>query len=302
MSAARASALAFRPPVTPFTDSLPPLDAQRQTNDVVGALFGAALDRTTSFRSGTSEGPNSIRALSRSLESYSPTLDRDLQDFSLIDLGDLPLQGTMDEALAEIADAMEHAASPGRLGIMIGGEHTVSLGGFRGIKRVYPDALLLQLDAHLDIRDQYEGERITHASWVYHAGQEFGFEDIVQLGLRSGAREEWPRSRGWTGWSSPELALPPHVRHRLAGRPVYLTIDIDVLDPAFAPGTGCPEPGGVTFRELASFLYSLAGLRVVGLDVVEVSPSLDPAGITAVAAAKLIREAALLFGAEGGRR
>lgn len=236
--------------------------------------------------------------MSDALESYSPALDSDLEDVGLLDLGDLPLEGlAMEAALEAVADGMAHAAAAARLGLMIGGEHTGSLGGYRGIKRLYPDAVVIQLDAHLDIREQYEGEALTHASWLYHAGVEFGFEQIIQLGLRSGERAEWRRSRERTLWSSSDLALPPHLRAGLEReqRPIYLSVDIDVLDPAHAPGTGCPEPGGATFRELAAFLYSLAGLRVVGLDVMEVSPNLDPANITAAAAAKIVREAVLLF-------
>lgn len=236
--------------------------------------------------------------MSDALETYSPTLDRDLEDLALLDLGDLPIAGQpMHQALDAIADAMAHAASVARLGVMIGGEHTGSLGGYRGVKRVYPNALLVQVDAHLDIREQYAGEAITHASWLYHAGREFDFRDIFQFGLRSGERSEWRRSRELTRWSSTDLGPPPHVRTLLEGRPIYVSIDIDVLDPACAPGTGTPEPGGPTFRELAAFLYGLAGLNVVGLDVMEVAPTFDPGNITAVAAAKLIREATLLFGA-----
>jgi agmatinase len=234
--------------------------------------------------------------MSDALETFSPTLDRDLEDLTLLDLGDLPLAGLpMPQALNAIADAMAYAASVSRLAVMIGGEHTGSLGGYRGVKRVFPDALLVQVDAHLDIREQYAGEAITHASWLYHAGREFDFGDIFQFGLRSGERAEWRRSRELARWSSTELGPPPRVRALLEGKPIYVSIDIDVLDPAYAPGTGTPEPGGPTFRELAAFLYGLAGLQVVGFDVMEVSPNFDPGNITAVAAAKLIREATLLF-------
>jgi agmatinase len=284
----------FQEPSANFADALP---ADTQPGRTSAAIFGAPLDRTTSFRSGTAGGPSGIREMSWDLESYSPALDRDTQDLTVVDLGDLQVdKGSMPEALHLVADAMEHAASSGRLGIMIGGEHTATLGGYRGIKRLHPDAMLIQADAHLDMRDQYEGERITHASWVYHAGEEFDFQDFVQVGVRSGAREEWPRARDWMVWSNESLVLPESVRGRLAERPVYLTIDIDVLDPAYAPGTGSPEPGGCTFRELVAFVHGLKAMRVVGLDVVEVSPGLDHSGITSVAAAKLIREAVLLFG------
>jgi agmatinase len=236
--------------------------------------------------------------MSDALETYSPTLDRDLEDLLVTDLGDLDLDGLpMAAALDQISAALAYAASRSKLAIMLGGEHTCSLGGFRGLKRVYPGAAILQIDAHLDIRPSYEGQAITHATWLNHVGQEYGFDLVHQVGLRSGDRQEWATARGRTAWSSPELSLPAAVRERLVGRPLYLSIDIDVLDPAHAPGTGCPEPGGVTFRELAEFLYSMEGLQVVGLDIMEVAPNLEASNITAAAGAKLVREAILLFAA-----
>jgi agmatinase len=235
--------------------------------------------------------------MSDSLETYSPTLDRDLDDLALRDMGDLEFGDlSIDQAIDRITDAAEEAARVARLAVMLGGEHTASLGGFRGIKRVYPDAVIIQADAHLDMRPDYDGQPLTHATWLYRAGEQFGFDLVHQVGLRSGERAEWRLARSRTAWSSTDLGLPISVRERIARRPVYVSIDIDVLDPAHAPGTGCPEPGGVTFRELAEFVYSLAGLNVVGIDVMEVSPDLDAANITAAAAAKLVREAALLFG------
>jgi agmatinase len=146
------------------------------------------------------------------------------------------------------------------------------------------------------MRADYEGEPYSHATWLHRVGEEFGFDIVHQVGLRSGDRGEWQFAREHAAWSTTTLSLPRHVRERIGKRPVYLSIDIDVLDPAHAPGTGCPEPGGVTFRELATFLYGLADLHVVALDVMEVSPQVDPANITAAAAAKLIREAVLQFG------
>jgi agmatinase len=234
--------------------------------------------------------------MSEGLESYSPLLDRDLEDVLTVDLGDLELHGLeMPHALDRISSAMAQAASRANMAVMLGGEHTASLGGFRGLKRVHPDAVILQIDAHLDMRPDYEGQALTHATWLHHVGQEFGFAIVHQVGLRSGDRREWQTARRDTAWSSPDLSLPTSVRSVIGKQPVYVSIDIDVLDPAHAPGTGCPEPGGATFRELAAFLYSLEGLRVVALDVMEVSPNLDAANITAAAAAKLVREAILLF-------
>lgn len=279
-------------PVTPrFT-----LSSHERLPEAAALFFGAPLDATTSFRPGTGAGPGAIRRLSDSLETYSPALDRDLEDLTLVDLGDLDLEGAgPEEAVDAIAGTMEEAAGVGRLPVMFGGEHTVSLGGFRGIKRVHPDAMLLQLDAHADLRPSYEGRLLTHATWAFHAAAEFGFDALVQLGVRSGAREEWPHTRA-AAWSSRDLELPDSIRARLSDRPLYLTVDIDVLDPSAAPGTGCPEPGGASFAELEAFLHGLAGLRVVAVDVVEVAPALDPSEITAAAAAKVVRDAVLMFG------
>jgi agmatinase len=284
----------FAPPATPFlASSTEPAPSAR----VAAAIFGAPLDLTESFRAGARHGPRAVRYMSDSLETYSPVLDRDLEDLTLLDLGDLDLSAMgIAAAIDSISDAAAHAAASGRLAVMLGGEHTGSLGGFRGVKRVYPDAVILQADAHLDMRPEYEGESLTHATWLHHVGEEYGFDVVHQVGLRSGDRAEWRLARTRTAWSSPDLSLPAPVVERIAHRPVYVSIDIDVLDPAHAPGTGCPEPGGVTFRELAAFVYGLADLNVVGVDVMEVSPDLDPANITAAAAAKLVREAVLLFG------
>jgi agmatinase len=286
----------FAPPAIPFLASSPDTGAARGS-PAAAAIFGAPLDLTESFRSGAHRGPTAVRSISDVLETYSPVLDRDLADLALLDLGDLELHGLpMPEALRAIANAMALASQRARLVIMLGGEHTASLGGFRGIKRVHPEAVILQLDAHLDMRPDYDGEPFTHATWLHHVGVEFGFPIIHQFGLRSGERAEWRLARDNTAWSTTELSLPQEIRERIGQLPAYLSIDIDVLDPAHAPGTGCPEPGGVTFRELANFLYGLEGLRVVGLDVMEVSPDVDTASITAAAAAKLVREAILLWG------
>jgi agmatinase len=265
--------------------------------EAAAAFFGAPLDATGSFRPGMGAGPGAVRRLSDSLETYCPALDRDLEDLVLVDVGDLDFEGaSIEEAVETIATTMEETAAGARLPVMLGGEHTVSLGGFRGIKRRHPDAMLVQLDAHADLRSSYEGQDLTHATWAYHAGAEFGFDQLVQLGLRSGAREEWHRTRD-TAWSSGTLELPDQVRGALSEHPIYLTVDIDVLDPSAAPGTGCPEPGGATYGELEACLHGLAEMRVVAVDVVEVAPALDPSEITAAAAAKIVRDAVLLFGA-----
>ncbi|MBI4494246.1 MAG: agmatinase [Chloroflexi bacterium] len=283
--------MSLTPPSVPFLASRPATEGQ-----VV--LVGAPLDLTESFRAGTRLAPQRIRQASDVLESYSPRLDRDLVDLRLADAGDLDLDGlSLPEALAAIEATVAQIRRAG-LPVLLGGEHTATLAAFTALKRALPGTMLLHLDAHLDLRAAYQGEALGHATWLYHVGRRWGFDQIVQLGVRSGTREEY-RLAATCAWSSPGLELPARVREQLARGPVYVSIDIDVLDPACAPGTGCPEPGGPRYDELEGLLHSLAGLRVVGVDVMEVLPEADPAGITAVAAARLVREAALLFGHEG---
>jgi agmatinase len=280
-------------------------------------LFGAPLDLTGSGRLGTGQAPPAVRRASHNIESYSPTLDGDLFDAGLVDLGDLELAGLpMEAALAEIerqtAEVLERPSpsyhwapesprprpSPtgrGSLPIVVGGEHTIALAIGRAVKRRYPDAVIISLDAHLDLADELDGRKVAHGTWVCRLGEELGgLCDFVLLGMRSGTRDEWQRSTACL-WQSPDVVLPDHIRTAIGSRPVYLSVDIDVLDPSAAPGTGTPEPPGISSAALFSFLYSLAGLNVVALDVNEILPEVDPAGITAITGAKLIREVVILL-------
>jgi agmatinase len=257
-------------------------------------VLGAPLDVTETFRTGTRDGPQRVRAVSEVLETYSPQLDRDLGDLRLADWGDIDCSGAdLEAALRRIADAIERAAAIG-FPLLVGGEHTATIGAVRGILRLYPDLQVIQLDAHADLRDDYDGLRISHATVMRRVADQVGLERICQFGIRSGTREELELARRCLH-SGPALSLPDEARHRIGARPIYLTIDVDVLDPSSAPGTGCPEPGGPTFAELWAFITSLRGLNVVAMDVMEVLPAADVNDITSIAAAKLVRDGALLF-------
>jgi agmatinase len=285
-------------------------------------LFGAPLDLTGSGRLGTGQAPPAVRQASHSIESYSPKLDGDLFEAGLTDLGDLDLAGLpMETALAEIehqtAEILARTSPPegaaSRTGaasdaptvgaslaapavpIVVGGEHTIALAIGRAVKRRYQDAVIISLDAHLDLADELDGRKVAHGTWACRLGEELGgFGDFVLLGMRSGTRDEWRRSKSCL-WQSPAVTLPDSVRDTIANRPIYLSVDIDVLDPSVAPGTGNPEPGGPSFEQLLEALEALADLDVVACDVVEVSPPLDPSGITLGAAAILVLLAILLL-------
>jgi agmatinase len=266
-------------------------------------LFGAPLDLTGSGRLGTGKAPPAVRRASHNIESYSPRLDGDLFDAGLVDLGDVDLAGLpMEAALAEIerqTDRVLTYQQPGqpgqRIPIVVGGEHTIALAIGRAVKRRHPDTVIVSLDAHLDLADELDGNKLAHGTWACRLGEELGgYADFVMLGMRSGTRDEWQRSKGCM-WQSPDVVLADELRSLIGNRPVYLSVDIDVLDPSAAPGTGTPEPPGISSADLFCFLYSLERLNVVAMDVNEILPEVDPAGSTAITGAKLIREAAILL-------
>lgn len=265
------------------------------------ALVGVPYDRTQSFRRGAASGPEGVRKASLSLETYSPALDRDLADVGLQDLGDLPVADLPPEAMVErVCDAVARLPAD-VVPVLLGGDHTLTAGAVRALVRRFPDLRVLVLDAHLDLRDEYEGSRWSHACAVRRVWDEVGDGRVVLVGARSGLKEEWEFARRHCRWVCEPLALPETVHADLRAHPVYVSVDLDVLDPAHAPGVGNPEPGGPSFVEILEALYLVRDLSVVGLDLVEAAPALDPSGATAVAAAKLVREMALSLGGSGSR-
>ncbi|WP_324715977.1 agmatinase [Carboxydochorda subterranea] len=266
-------------------------------------IAGIPLDHTTSFRPGTREAPRRIRDVSDGLESFSPGLHADLADLGLGDYGDLILPwGNVENALATIEQAGRTLLHDGRRVLTLGGEHLLTLGMVRAALARWPDLAVVQLDAHLDLRDTYLGERLSHATVMRRILEMVGPGRVVPMGVRSGIREEWAMFEEIRSHLARELSWRPEdpvarqaraVAEWLKGRPFYLTIDIDVADPAAAPGTGTPEPGGPSAAELLEAVRALAGAGPVAVDVVEVCPSKDPSDITALLAAKIVREVLL---------
>ncbi len=259
------------------------------------ALFGAPLDATVTFRPGSRFGPGAIRAASPVLEDWSPVLRRSLRDRPFCDLGDLEfIPGDTAQALAAIESVVAEIARQSRRPLMLGGEHLVTLGAVRALARVTPDLMLLQFDAHADLRVDYLGNRLSHATVMRRSGEVLGPSRLFQLGIRSGTAEEWAYAEASTHLHPGAVDLPEDWRGALRGHPVYVTVDIDSVDPAFAPGTGTPEPGGPSSAALLAAIDGLVGLDIVGADVVEVAPAYDGGGQTAVLAAKVVRELLLL--------
>ncbi len=255
-------------------------------------LIGAPYDATSTYRPGSAHAPASIRWASLSIETYSPLLRRDLRDLALSDLGDVDLAGCGAEAMVERIRA--HIAATSGLPVLVGGEHTVTLGAVAALAERHPDLGLLVLDAHLDLLEEYEGARLSHATVLWHLTERLGPERCAVLGARSGTREEWSAASGLAAAVRAGV-LPPAARKALQGRPVYLSVDVDVFDPCLAPGTGNPEPLGIGVSEFVALLGELMEHRIVGCDLVEVSPPCDPSGRTSILAAWLLREMLLAF-------
>lgn len=259
------------------------------------AVFGAPYDCTTSFRPGARGGPSAIRALSDGLESYSPEQDQDLEDYALVNLGDLELTHgspgpVMDEVRGAVHELLRNQLKP----LMLGGEHSLTAAAVEAVAQKHPDLVVVQLDAHADLRPEYLGERYSHASAMRRSLEALqGPQCLLQVGIRSGTREEfaWMRQHNSLLPAAPELLTARLAQ--LGPRPVYLTIDLDVFDPAALPGTGTPEPGGIHWPTFAQLLACLPGARLVAADIMELSPALDPSGCSTVLAAKVLREVIL---------
>lgn len=271
-------------------------DAAYEEGHIV--LFGAPFDSTTSYRPGTRFASRTMRAESYGLETYSPYQDLDLEDARVFDGGDLELPfGDTARALGMIRDFTTEVLTDGKLPFLIGGEHLVSLPAIEAAAEKYPDLAVIHFDAHTDLRDEYLGNRLSHATVIRRVWDILGDGRIHQFGIRSGERAEWEWARaGHTNLRPFTFAGLSDAVAAVKGRPVYLTIDLDVLDPSVFPGTGTPEAGGVNFIELMKAALSVIhGCRIVACDMVELSPPLDASGASTATALKLLREMLLAF-------
>lgn len=265
-------------------------------NDADVVLFGAPFDGTTSFRPGTRFAPAAVRPDSYGLETYSPYLDRDLEDYKLSDIGDIDLPfGNTVRILEMIEETSAKLVEAGKKGLMVGGEHLVTLPAIKPYIAKYPDLRVIHLDAHTDLREEYLGETLSHASVIRRVWDLIGDDRIYQFGIRSGMKSEFTWAASHTKLHPFSTEALPSLLPELQNVPIYLTIDLDVLDPSVFPGTGTPEPGGITMKELLVSLCSLKGLNIVGADVVELSPHYDASGVSTAVACKVIREVSLLL-------
>ena len=265
-------------------------DAEYEDSKIV--LFGAGFDCTTSFRPGTRFAPSAIRNESFGIETYSPYQNKDMTDHSYFDSGDLELPfGSVTQTIADISMRTDRILSDGKVPFMIGGEHLVTFGSVMAVKEKYEDLYIVHFDAHADLRDDYLGQKLSHACVLRRCHELVGDGHIFQFGIRSGDREEFRFADEHTEMHKFDFNGLEETVEKLKGKKVYFTLDLDVLDPSIFPGTGTPEAGGVTFDELRKAVTLVCSkLDIVGCDVNELSPVYDQSGVSTAVACKIIRE------------
>lgn len=264
-------------------------DHEYDESDIV--LFGAPFDGTTSYRPGTRFASATIRNESYGIETYSPYLDKDLMDVKVFDAGDLEFGfGNTERMLTTVEDMTAKILDDHKKPIMVGGEHLVTFGSIRAAVKKYPDLHIIHFDAHADLRDDYLGEKLSHACVMRRCYELVGDQKIYQFGIRSGDREEFIFAKEHVFTQKFNLDRVDQVVELLQGKPVYLTIDLDVLDPSVFPGTGTPEAGGVNFTELWRAVNKVFKLNIVALDMNELSPVYDQSGSSTALACKFLRE------------
>jgi agmatinase len=261
-------------------------------------VFGAPFDSTATFRPGARFGPAAVRCESIGIETYSPYQTSDLEDFRVFDAGDLELPfGNAQRAVGEIERFVKRLLGDKKTPCMIGGEHLATLGAVRAASAAYGDLRVIHFDAHADLRDDYMGEKFSHATVMRRVWELIGDGRIYQFGVRSGSRDELDWSDGHVTREFFHASSLPDAAEEIGERPVYVTLDLDVLDPSEFPGTGTPEAGGVRFTELVESLLDLRELDVKGFDICELAPHYDQSGRSTALACKILREMLIAFGA-----
>ena len=260
-----------------------------ETSDII--MLGMPFDGTVSYRSGSRFAPEQIRLASWGLEDYSPRFNKYLQDVNFHDAGDLELPlGNTYKSLDVIEQNVEDIYKDGKRVFGIGGEHLVTLPEIKAVSKFYNDLAIVHFDAHTDLREEYLGEEMSHSAVIRHASKIVGPRNIKQIGIRSGMKEEFEFMK-----ENDTLCCIYSDLDCLKGRKIFVTIDLDVLDPSVMPGTGTPESGGMQFNELMGWFDYLKDFDIIGADVVELAPDYDASGVSTAVATKVIRELLMIM-------
>ncbi len=273
------------------------MECDYEESDLV--VFGAGFDGTTSNRPGTRFASSAMRREFYGLETYSPLLELDLQDFNICDAGELELSiGDTDKVLDEIYEGTKEILNDNKFPFMIGGEHLVTLPAFKAVYEKYKDVYILHFDAHTDLREEYNNNKNSHATVMKRIWDITGDGKIFQFGIRSGTRDEFnfALKEKHTYMETHTIDTFWKIVSTLGNKNVYLTIDLDVLDPSIFPGTGTPEPGGISYRKFEQIFKILknSNINLVGCDIVELSPDYDRSNVSTIVACKILRELSLV--------
>lgn len=268
------------------------LSCDNEFEEAKTVLYGAPFDSTTSYRPGSRFGSSAIRRESYGIESYSPYQDKDLEDIAVFDSGDIELPlGDASLSLSQIEERAGAIMDAGKRPFLLGGEHLVTLGAFRAVYQRCPQVQILHFDAHADLRDDYLGVKLSHACVLRRCWELVGDGKIFQFGIRSGDREEFRWGKDHVSTHKFDLEGLEETLDQLGDAPVYFTLDLDVLDPSVFPGTGTPEPGGISFDQLRKAVMLVCQrANVIACDVNELSPPCDQSGVSTMAACKIVRE------------
>ncbi|OGP74477.1 MAG: agmatinase [Deltaproteobacteria bacterium RBG_16_49_23] len=272
------------------------ISAKASFAEAKAVILGCPYDGSATFRPGARFGPSAIRKTSWGIETYSPYQESDLTQIKIHDMGDLELPlGEKKTSLSLIQEGARRILSAKKFPIFLGGDHLITLPIIEEIHRVYPDVHVLHIDAHTDLREEYLGETLNHSTVMKKVLDLLSKGRLSQVGIRSGAQEEFALAEkiGSILFSDPKSLR--RMVNRLKNRPVYISLDLDVMDPGLLPGVGTPEPGGFTFQEILSLFKGLQPLRVIGFDLVELTPDYDPSQISSVTASVILREMILAF-------
>ncbi len=263
-------------------------------------LYGVPYDGTTSFRPGARFGPSEIKNVSSGIESYCPQLNLDLESINFTDFGNLEVpHGAPEPVIEQVKYVTEYIYSLEAKPLLLGGEHSTTIGAIEGAIKHFPNLIILQLDAHADLREEWLGSKYNHACTMRRCLEILPSKTIFQLGIRSGTKEEIQEMKNKKrlinhifGRPTDELreVLKPHI-----GKPIYLTLDLDWFDPSVLPGTGTPEPGGFLWQDFSFVIDVLKNHNIIGADIVELAPQLDQSGISSILAAKATRSMIMLL-------
>ncbi|MGE3062264.1 MAG: agmatinase [bacterium] len=256
-------------------------------------IVGYPFDSTSSFRSGSRNGPFSLRYHSWNLETFSPYRKTDIHTKRYSDIGDLELPfGDVEKANSMIYENTKRLLKMKKQIISLGGEHSITYPIIKAYSESFDDFVMVVFDAHADLREDYQGVKFSHACVVRNCSNLITTKRICQIGIRSYTEEEWKFSKNMLYFSDTIEGFDFSI---LKNKKIYISIDIDALDPSIVPGTGTPEPGGIFFKNFIDFLVEFRNFDVIGCDLVELSPDYDQSAVSSITAAKIVRELILLL-------